>query len=79
MGALKTKYKYIEFVQESNMYQANPIWRCKNKRHGSQLGIVEYYPEWKQWVIGAIDHRNIFSADCLDDISHFLKQLNSGV
>ena len=73
--ALKTKYKYIEFNQESNMYQDNPIWRCVNRKSKGQLCIIEYYPDWKRWVMGAVDHMNIFSRDCLEDIIHFMSQL----
>ena len=73
---LKTEYRFIKFEQESNMYQANPIWRCKNKKQNTQLGIIEYYNHWNQWVFGYIDHQIIFNSDCMDEILHFLKQLN---
>ncbi len=70
---MKTVYKYIKFV--------HPIfdklsWSCVNKRHGDLLGTVRWSSGWREHVFIAISDDIVFSASCLDDISHFMKQLN---
>jgi hypothetical protein len=74
--ALKTKYKYIEFIQESNIHLINPLWRCVNRKHKNELCIIEYDSEWKQYVMVAVNRHAIFSRDCLADIVDFLFHLN---
>ncbi len=66
---MKTKYKYIEFVKHPG------FWQCRNKRTGGWLCDVEWDAQCKQYVAG-FNGGAAFSADCLDEISHFLKQLN---
>lgn len=67
---MKTKYKYIHFREFPG------YWSCKNNKSKVTLGIVEYYRPWKQWCYIPFSTSVVFSADCLDDISHFLGQLN---
>lgn len=66
---MKTNYKDIYFEETANS------WRCYNNTIKTLLGWTEYYKLWKQFIFNAADYV-IFSADCLADISHFLKQLN---
>lgn len=67
---MQTEYKYIKF------YRRNlDTWYCRNKE-GTLLGLVIFEQGWKQYVFTPMLEELIFSATCLDDISHFLKQLN---
>ena len=69
---LKTKYKYVHFSPSGN----TDCYNCLNTKHREILGEVLWYAGWKQYIFRPSDYSE-FSADCLDDISHFLKQLNS--
>jgi hypothetical protein len=71
--ALKTQYKYIEFIYDGE----NKLWWCMNRKHKDELGAVRHYPGWKQWVFSQrADEGIILSHDCLTDIADFLQQLN---
>ncbi len=70
---MKTKYEHIYFEKDND----DPvIWDCHNNKGYGVLGFVDYYKVWKQFVFNSADCA-VFSNDCLDDISHFLKQLNA--
>lgn len=72
---MKTVYRYIRFYQGQTVKE-HPIWICRDRSTApGKLGACEYYREWKQYVFNTNPNAD-FSADCLDDISHFLKQLN---
>ena len=68
---MKINYKYIHFVSATLVDNA---WYCLNNKSGYQLGIVEYYPKWKQYVFTP-DTDTCFSVDCLSDIINFISQL----
>mgnify|MGYP001567459224 CR=1 FL=1 len=70
---MKTKYKYIHFTEDKD----NAAWLCMNTKHSDLLGWVDYNSGWKQHVFTAAGNDIIFSASCLDDISHFMKQLDA--
>ncbi len=82
-GKMKTKYKYIHFknigyvlLEKNKLAKDKPIWECRNNETNTALGITSYYGPWKQYVFEAEFLTVIFSADCLDNISDFIKQLN---
>ena len=58
---MKTRYKYIHF--EKNLFSSE-VWNCINNNTNHRLGILEYYPEWKQYIFERHRHRyelnNIF-------------------
>ena len=70
---MKTKYEYIHFNHHEG-YQSYKWWTCHNNRMNDELGEVEYNKQWRRWEFTADVHA-AFSASCLDDISHFMKQL----
>ena len=75
---MKTKYKYIHFNET-----VKGTWYCYNNKTESDLGCVEYYKRWKQWVwvwgrIGEFEQDRVFNGQCLEDIIDFLGQLNKG-
>lgn len=69
---MKTKYKFIYFKQ---MIEPG-CWECLNNKRNDTLGYLKYYKVWKEYILKSEDFV-FFSASCLDDISHFLKQLNA--
>lgn len=62
-------YKYIEFVREEKR------WLCINVRMQDTIGVVEWYPTWRQYIY-APEGATVYSAGCLDNIKDFLDQLN---
>ena len=68
---MKTKYKYINFKKTPEETQ----WICLNNGAGNILGVIEYHPKWRQYVID-FKERCIFNNQCLCDIADFLTQLN---
>ncbi len=74
---MKTKYKYIYFEQQTEFdaLTDNPVYLCKTNRLKTILAQIYYYDVWKQYVAEFSQH-SVYSSDCLDDISDFLKQLN---
>lgn len=66
---MKTKYKFIHFVQLMDDY-----WIVRNNKSNDDLGNIEYYHPWKQYVLSTI-HGIVFNKTCLKDIIHFMGQL----
>ncbi len=69
---MKTSYKFIKFEE---VFLAVKGWGCLNKKTGDILGIATFYPEWRQWVMD-FKEASVFNKSCLEDIAHFLGQLN---
>jgi hypothetical protein len=70
---MKTQYKYIHFVeivQDPN----HSTWSCRTNSGQLELGRTEWYYPWKQYCYSPT-YQAVYSADCLDDISHFMGQL----
>jgi len=75
---MKTKYKYIYFVDCSFLFKKRKtkIWLCKNNHSDSILGEIRWYSRWRQYCI-FFESEAVFNSTCLLDITDFLKQLNS--
>lgn len=69
---MKTHFRFIEFKPE------NGAWVCRNNKHGSVLGRVEWFEPWKRWVFQCAEADVIFSSDCLRDIAEFMDGLKEG-
>jgi len=53
-------------------------WLIRNKCSGVVLGTVGWYDSWRHCVFEPHAHADLaLSADCLDDISGFLKRANA--
>ncbi len=67
---MKTKYKHIHFMQIG----ATDSWACVNNQKKEPMGLVNYYPQWKRYVM---DFREgcVFDTSCLADIIDFINQL----
>ena len=71
---MKTNYKYIDFYEWTGL-SGDKYWRCQNRRGKYLLATVAYNPKWKEWEF--LPQPNMaFSIECIDDIGHFLQQLN---
>jgi len=71
---MKTKYKYIEFefIDRKNHKKGG---FCKNKKTKYTLGYWDFHKPWNQYVIEFMEDC-VFNESCLQDIAHFLNQLN---
>ena len=70
---MKTEYKYIKFVQIPQKTKTS-IWNCNNKSGNYALGIVKWYPAWRQYCFFPCGNM-VFNKGCLEDINYFITQL----
>lgn len=77
MGKIVKKTRYMTFKlvkkkAKSNAYQVN------NRRANDVLGIIEWYPYWRQYIFEPSWERQscVFNHTCLSELAEFLKELN---
>lgn len=70
---LKTKFQFINFV-EIERKPKTKVWLCRNNRSSDELGVVKWYPGWRQYCYFP-SCKAVYSKGCLDDISEFMGQL----
>jgi len=68
-GKMQTKYKYIHFETENK-----DIWTCLTK-DDYILAEIYFHKQWKEFTV-IFNQRATFNAGCLNDIVHFVGQLN---
>lgn len=71
---MQTKYKYLVFEKSAHQLPKTSVWECKNAKRGTVLGIVKWYSPWRQYCYFPTVQA-VYSAGCLNDISHFIGQL----
>ncbi len=72
---MKTKYKYINFVQMTQKPgRKTSTWVCQNNDSGSGLGVVMWYAPWRQYCFYPASG-SVFNVGCMTDIQHFIGQL----
>ena len=74
---MKTKYKFIQFVQ-INSEKINEVWSCRNNKSGYELGCIMWNGSWQQYCYIPSNKEGVlvdYSSDCLEDIADFIKQL----
>ncbi len=70
-----TKFKFIHFV-EIEQKPKTKVYSCRNNRSGDELGVVKWYPGWRQYCFFPDELASlVFNAGCLADIITFMKQL----
>ena len=75
--SLQTKYKHIHFVHVMDKTTTSE-WTCNNNSTGDLLGTVKWYSNWRQYVfIPIFLVPTVFSVSCLEDINHFIGQLEA--
>lgn len=70
---MKTEYQYIKFAKIADKPKTS-VFGCYNTHHGEQLGVVKWYPSWRQYCYFPIVQA-VYSAGCLKDIQDFISQL----
>ncbi len=68
---MQTRYTHIHFAPYAN----GSTWLCLTNRAGDLLGTVELYQPWQEHCFYP-EPGTLYSAGCLDDVAHFLRQLN---
>ena len=68
------KYKYIKFVEVPLVTYKTLFFSCRNNRTNNELGFVEWHEPWKQYCYFP-NTEAVYSAECLNDISAFLKEI----
>ena len=72
---MKTEYQYIHF----ELVQLKPktaVYGCLNNNSGDVLGVVQWYPAWRQYCYFPAEP-TVYSLGCLRDIGCFVEQLNT--
>jgi len=72
---LRIQTDFMEFCHVSDK-QKTSVWHVVNLRSGLLLGVVEWYPPWRQYVFFP-EADTVFSKDCLEEINRLLIELNS--
>ena len=67
------KYKYI-FIKQVNeeIFNKKPVYRIYNNKSNEQLGMLYYYPAWRQYVFTQASKGCIFNKSCILDILNFI-------
>lgn len=69
------KYRYITIRQIDNeTFKQHPVYRIFNNKSNAQLGILSYYPQWKQYIFSSYEDV-VYDETCLRDILNFLHSL----
>ena len=76
---MKTEYKYFyfELVRPIDLKKKTQTWFCISKNDKYMLGVVKWFPNWRQYCFFPEDE-TVFSIGCLNDMIDFTKQLNEG-
>lgn len=64
------EYEYIHFVEVERKPKTS-VFELRNSRSGDRLGVVKWYPAWRQYCYFP-DRTQILSAGCLADIQDFI-------
>ena len=65
--------KFIEFIP-GNPIDGKPAWKVCNKKSGTMIAAVLWYPTWRMYV-AQFDPDSIWSEDCLKDVREFMLSL----
>lgn len=53
--------------------QKTSIWRVESN-NGEQLGLIRWYPQWRQYCFFNNTDNMIYAQSCLKDIANFIKE-----
>ena len=66
-------YKYMLIKQTDNeVFKNKPVYRVYNKKSKEPLGIISYYPSWKEYIFSSKEGC-VFNNSCLKDIIDFIE------
>ena len=69
------KYEFIHFELIEQKPKAG-VYACRNNRSGEPLGVVKWYPAWRQYCYFPTVQA-VYSHGCLEDIQKFIVHVNS--
>jgi hypothetical protein len=72
---IKDRYQFIHFIKVKDRPKTS-VWSCRNNRTGEELGVIEWYGPWRQYIYHPTV-RAVYSSGCLADIGDFIGQLES--
>lgn len=77
---MKMEFRYIYFEpcpDPNRLLTAKTFrWYCINKKLELRLGSVAWESGWRRYSFFPVAN-TVFSADCLEDIRHFLDDVNA--
>ncbi len=65
--------EYLEFYLVERKPKTN-VYSVMSRRHGTNLGVVKWYPSWRQYAFFPSDE-TVFNAECLENVEAFLVHL----
>jgi hypothetical protein len=74
---MQTKYEYLTFEKAAQQPPKTSVWECKNAKSRAVLGEVKWFGPWRRYCYFPTVQA-VYSAGCLNDISHFMGQLAKG-
>lgn len=72
---MKTKFKFIHFVKTEDKAKTS-VWSCLNNRSNAELGVIKWYPAWRQYCYFPTV-RAVYSVGCFNDINEFIGGLEN--
>lgn len=63
--------KYLEFVHIERKTKTH-VWEVLSKEHGFGLGLIKYYPAWRQYAFFPYEG-NVFNPTCMNDLIRFIE------
>ena len=71
---MKTEYDYLSFDLTEKQPKKTTSWYCREKSNKNILGYVGWYAPWRQYCFCPVG-QTVFNESCLQDIRHFIGQL----
>ena len=68
-----SEYQYINFSEIQKKTKTS-VYECRNNKSGDVLGIIKWYPAWRQYCYFP-SCPAVYSKGCLDDIAHFINKI----
>jgi hypothetical protein len=72
---LKHTYEYISFILIDKK-PATAVWQVVNIKSGDQLGLVQWYAKWHQYIFSPTTEI-ILSKGCMEDINSFITEVET--
>ena len=69
-----SKHLRIEPVQ--SVLRKKPAWAVRSAHDNLSIGFIEWFNPWKIYAFHP-GHNTVYDADCLREISNFLRRINS--
>lgn len=73
---MQKKYKFITIEDANSEFNGKPQYFIKNNKSQDKLGILFYYPAWKQYVFTQYKEDILFNFECLLNVVDFMNLIN---